>query len=345
MKFENIHTIRYMGTKANLLDFIAPEILAITPTDGTVCDLMAGTNSIGYSLKPFFKIITNDVQKYSLTIANALIKNQEFTINSFSAIDQLENYYIDNLKNRFFHFFEDYYSDTYFSKDQCAAIDAIRYAISKLRNPTLQDLYLSALMGTMCLAQSTTGHFAQYMPKENPRVQALRAINIWNEFVSRCNDYNTISVSKFKNECYCTDFHNLLTDGVLDEVNTLYVDSPYTQEQYSRFYHVLETVVKYDSPKVEFKAKYRSDRFMSKFCYKKTVRNEFESILQFASHKNINIVISYSNKSIMPIDDLLKLCGKYYYNIQCKTKGYKHSTQGKGSLGRIEYLLILQESI
>ena len=50
MTFKNIHTIRYMGTKANLLDFIIPEIQAITPEGGTVCDLMAGTNAVGYAL-------------------------------------------------------------------------------------------------------------------------------------------------------------------------------------------------------------------------------------------------------------------------------------------------------
>ena len=341
--FENIHTIRYMGTKANLLDFIIPEIQKVTPKDGTVCDLMAGTNSVGYSLKPFFKIITNDVQEYSRTIARALILNQEYTINSFSAIEQLEHDYRKNLSERHFNFFEECYSDTYFSKEQCIAIDSVRYAISRLRNPILQDLYLSALMSTMCLAQSTPGHFAQYMPKEHPRVQPLRAIDIWNDFVTRCNDYNSISVSKFKNECYCMDFHDLFANGAIDNINTLYVDSPYTQEQYSRFYHVLETLVKYDSPEVKHKAKYRTDRFMSKFCYKKSVSDEFESILRFASPKNINIVISYSNKGVMPIEELEKLCSKYYPKVKSKFKDYKHSTQGKGSMGRLEYLLVLQK--
>ena len=133
--FNNIHTIRYMGTKANLLDFIVPEIQAITPLGGTVCDLMAGTNAVGYSLKPFFKIISNDVQEYSYTIANALIFNQQWTINSTSAVEQLKEQYNYNQKHQFYHFFTEYYSDTYFSKEQCIEIDSIRYAISKLNNP------------------------------------------------------------------------------------------------------------------------------------------------------------------------------------------------------------------
>lgn len=62
-----------------------------------------------------------------------------------------------------------------------------------------------------------------------------------------------------------------------------------------------------------------------------------------ASPKNINIVISYSNKGVMPIEELEKLCSKYYPKVKSKFKDYKHSTQGKGSMGRLEYLLILQK--
>lgn len=341
MTFKNIHTIRYMGTKATLLDFIVPEIISITPKGGTVCDLMAGTNAIGYSLKPYFKIITNDVQEYSHTIAKALVLNQQWTIDSDTAIKQLKENYDYNQCNSIYHFFKECYADTYFSEAQCQEIDSIRYAIAKLENETLQNLYLSALMGAMCVAQSTPGHFAQFMPKDHPRVQSLRAINIWNEFQMHCNDYKSLTFSQYNNECYCADFHNLFANNTLHGIDTLYVDSPYTQEQYSRFYHVLETLVKYDSPKVQFKAKYRSDRFMSKFCYKKTVGNEFESILQYGKEHDTNIVISYSNKGVMPIDKLEALCLKYYPKVECYHKDYKHSTQGKGSMGRLEYLLIL----
>ena len=332
-----------MGTKANLLDFIIPEIIAVTPRNGTVCDIMAGTNAIGYSLKPYFKIITNDVQEYSYALAIALIENQNFIINSDSATTDLKENFNINQENGAYHLFKDCYADTYFSEAQCQEIDSIRYAIDKLETKTLKYLYLAALMGTMCLAQSTPGHFAQFMPKDHPRVQTLRAINIWNEFQIRCNDYNSVTFSKFKNKCYCSDFHKLLINETLNEANTLYIDSPYTQEQYSRFYHVLETVVKYDYPEVQFKAKYRQDRFMSKFCYKKSVANEFETIIQYGKEHNMNMVISYSNKGVMPIESLEALCSHYYPKVECKYKDYKHSTQGKGSTGRLEYLLILQK--
>jgi adenine-specific DNA methylase len=116
MKFDNIQTIRYMGTKSKLLDFIIPEILQITPENGTVCDLLAGSNAISYALKRYRRVITNDIQEYSYAISIALIVNQFCTISKNSAINNLSNNIKANLKQKYYHFFEDTYSYTYFSK-------------------------------------------------------------------------------------------------------------------------------------------------------------------------------------------------------------------------------------
>ncbi len=42
-------TIRYTGNKSKLLDFIVPELLALTNTGDVICELMAGTNSVTYA--------------------------------------------------------------------------------------------------------------------------------------------------------------------------------------------------------------------------------------------------------------------------------------------------------
>ena len=49
--YDNIQTIRYMGNKNKLLDFIIPEIEKITTPKSIVCDLMSGTNCIGINWK------------------------------------------------------------------------------------------------------------------------------------------------------------------------------------------------------------------------------------------------------------------------------------------------------
>lgn len=58
-----------------------------------------------------------------------------------------------------------------------------------------------------------------------------------------------------------------LTDSVV------YLDAPYKREEYSRYYHALETMVKYDYPSSENKghicSKSKGERFATEFFTKK----------------------------------------------------------------------------
>lgn len=342
--YDNIQTIRYMGNKNKLLDFIIPEIEKITTPKSIVCDLMSGTNCIGYALKSRYTIYANDVQKYSECIAKALIENNLVTISKKSCKEDLEENYRKNLKEMEYNFFYKTYSDTYFSDLQCKDIDSIRFAIEQINDENKRDLYLTALMSVMCKVQSTTGHFAQYMPKYHKRIIPLRNMNVWNEFISKCDDFKQIINNKMNNKSFNLDYKKLIKLDEMKKVETFYLDSPYSGEQYSRFYHILETIVKYDNPEVSYKAKYRNDRFMSDFCYKSKASNEFENIIKYCKINNSNLVISYSNKGVISCEELEALCRKCYDDVEVKTYDYKHSTQGKGNNELLEYLYILRRS-
>lgn len=327
----HLDTIRYMGIKTNLLEYIIPAIQSVTPNNGTVLDIMAGSNAVAYALKDLYKVYTNDIQEFSHTISNAVIVNQTETISSNSAkADLLYNYNINN-KNKEFSFFKETYSYTYFSQKQCEDIDSIRFAIEKIDNTFKRDLYLLALMGAMCKVQSTPGHFAQYMPSDHARIIPLQKMNLFEEFLGKCDLYSHLVFSDKENKAFCMDFHDLLKSQNIVDVDTIYLDSPYTQEQYSRFYHILETVVKYDYPEVNFKAKYRNDRFQSSFCYKGRVEQEFETIFDYCKTNSKNLVISYSDKGLLDVTALQELANRYFQKTDLMYIDYKHSTQGKGS--------------
>ena len=93
--YNTIKTIRYMGNKNKLLNFIIPEIINNSSKDDIICELMAGTNCVSYALKDKRKIYTNDIQYYSYIIS--LIKNNSKFISSESAIKDLEEKYKINL--------------------------------------------------------------------------------------------------------------------------------------------------------------------------------------------------------------------------------------------------------
>lgn len=328
-----------MGIKTNLLEYIIPEIKSITPSGGTVLDIMAGSNAVSYALKEFFTVFTNDIQTYSYAISKAIIENQSVTISAASAKKDLLSFYNDNLSSKHYHYFEDTYSFTYFSDKQCIDIDALRYAIEQIEDENLKNLYLFALMGAMCKVQSTPGHFAQFMPATHSRIIPLQNMNLLDVFYDKCDLYSELFFNDKKNKAYNMDFHDLLTCTEIPKVDTIYLDSPYTQEQYSRFYHILETVVKYDYPEVNFKAKYRNDRFQSNFCYKGKVETEFIFIFEYCQKTSTNLLISYSNKGLVPVERLKDLASSYFSSVSLQYIDYKHSTQGKGSNKLKEILL------
>ena len=337
--YDSIPTIRYMGTKTKLLNYIIPCIDSVTPKNGTVCDIMAGSNAVSYALKRNYSVYTNDIQKYSEVISNALIINQDTVISSISAKEDLYDLYIFNLQEQEFDYFKKTYSGTYFSENQCCSIDSIRYSISKVQDKNKFNLYLLALMNTMCKVQSTPGHFAQFMPSTHKRIIPLQNMDVWDEFLKSCNYYSDFTFSNFNNHCFCGDYKKLLIDDSLKNVDTIYLDSPYSQEQYSRFYHILETIVKYDYPEVHFKAKYRDDRFMSDFCYKSKVLDEFKTILEYCNKTQKNLVISYSTNGVLPHKELFEVCKLFFKNCKLEEINYSHSTQGKGS-NKIKEILI-----
>ena len=186
-------------------------------------------------------------------------------------------------------------------------------------------------MNAMCLVQSTPGHFAQFMPSQHNRIIPLQKMNLWQEFLKKCDKYSNIHHTTNENKAFCCDYKDLFKTDSLKNIDTIYLDSPYSQEQYSRFYHILETVVKYDNPVVNFKAKYRENRFLSGFCYKSKVEKEFVNIFDFCRTNNINLVISYSNKAVFPINKLENLCKQYFKCVNRQDINYNHSTQGKGN--------------
>ncbi len=336
---DKLNTIRYMGNKTHLLEYIIPAIKKITPKNGTVLDIMAGSNVVAYALKREFTIYTNDVQEYSYVISCASIVNQKEQISSITAKELEPDYYL-NVSKKHYNFFEKTYSNTYFSKQQCIDIDSIRYAIEKLESVERKNLYLVALMGAMCKVQSTTGHFAQFMPSNHKRIIPLQKMNLYQEFLGKCDLYSNLLLTERTNKAFCMDYKDLLKNAqIMGDVDTIYLDSPYTQEQYSRFYHILETLVKYDSPTVNYKAKYRENRFQSEFCYKGKVEDSFKNIITYCTKNHKGLVISYSNTALLDIEKLMSLCRKNFTKVELQEIQHKHSTQGKG-LNTVKEILI-----
>jgi len=341
---QTLQVMRYMGNKQKLLPQIVSEVGRLAKPGSIVVDLMAGTHSVGYALKDTYRVFANDVQAYTVPIGNALLRSDGLRLDSKNAADELEQAYRENLSTKTFDFFASEYADTYFSPEQCAQIDSIRYAIEQRKDDDAYYMYMTALIYAACLTQSTPGHFAQFMPSDHPRVQPLREMCIWQEFLKKIDEME-IHPGCQDNYVFAGTWQDFFA---LQEVKSessdfgvIYVDPPYSQEQYSRFYHLLETLVLYDEPETAHKARYRADRYKSNFCYRNRVEKEFDDL--FGTIKECcecPVLVSYGSKGLLPKDDLLSLCMKYFDEVTLKEIPYPHSTLGKGTVpDNLEYLI------
>lgn len=332
---DKIYTMRYMGSKIKLLDFVIPIIESLCNDGDTIIDLMAGTHSVGYALKPNHRIICNDIQEYSRNIGVALIENNGVSLTK----DEALQVYNSVEKDSKYNLFEKFYSDTYFSKEQCVDIDKIRHAADLQENEIRKALILTGLMYAMGYCQSSAGHFAQYMPKDNPRIQNLRKLSIKDSFVSWFSNAK-VSNTPYENVVLAEDYSDLLSEDVAKEAKVVYLDPPYSEAQYSRFYHLLETMVKYDFPALKYKGLYREDRFQSNFCYKNRVGDEFEKVARLCKENGSSLVISYSDKGLIGIDELTKILKCHYDSVDIHSKAYKHSMQGRGMTDSLHEIVI-----
>lgn len=191
--------IKYMGSKASLLPFIATGIESLGDThDRPLVDLFAGAGALAGGFGHRFDMVVNDIQVYSEVLCSSYLNKATHmgrfdivdmaraqvsrmrkwlpeglaypkspTLDQFNAIEALNQSLIERESPESHHLFTRYYSGTWWSADQCIWIDSIRAVLQALfdqRKITQNDYYLGlgALMHAVAYASQGTGHFAQY---------------------------------------------------------------------------------------------------------------------------------------------------------------------------------------
>lgn len=162
-----------------------------------------------------------------------------------------------------FCLFTCYFANTYFGLRQAIEVDSLRYAIEKINDEKCKQWALGALIATLSALGSTFGgHFAQprfrnskdYRIENLSRVLELRSLSVMHEFSVRL-----IKLAEASESCVYPvitldgPWQKALTelDKILPKASSevlVYVDAPYKRDEYSRYYHVLETVVRYSYP-------------------------------------------------------------------------------------------------
>lgn len=274
---------------------------------------------------------------------------------------------VDSIKQtNDFYLFTTYYATNYYGIIQALDIDCLIKIITSCF-PQYRNVLLSCLFYAMKeTVFSKDGHMAQplSLEKNQSRLFIQRKKNVYELFIKKFKEYITMPLSKFsgKNTVFNLNFEDLLDEKIFSNVGLVYADPPYTDMQYSRYYHLLNVAAKYEYPELTTtkngytKGLYTEGRYQSKLSQRSSAKNSLEKLISFCAHNNTNLAISYAypqdrekqatDRYTISIDELIKLAQKHYTSgrVNIVTQSYSHANHRNSKPKKVlEYLILCGE--
>ena len=318
-----INNRRYLGNKYKLLPFITKVVNEECSDIDSVADIFAGTGAVSSAFTEKL-LITNDLM-YSNYICNyAWFGAEEYDPQTI--IDCVVRY--NSLSDLEGNYMTENFSDTYFSRDDCAKIGYIREDIESLYendriNQRERAILITSLLYAMDKIANTCGHYDAY----RKGVVFEKTLEL---YVPLAEVHNTAD-----NQCYNTDANELVKDITADLV---YIDPPYNSRQYCDAYHLLENVARWEKPEV-FGVARKMDRstMKSKYCTQ-SATEAFEQLIGDIKAKYI--LLSYNNMAEKGNDrsnakisdqDIMRILEKKG-EVKVFSESYKAFTTGKSDI-------------
>lgn len=310
--------MNYIGSKKTIIDFISESIHKVVGEQPLeFCDLFAGTGCVGaYFKKQGYRIISNDLQHYSYVINRHLIQNHlEMPFNHLSdivpnllstpinkrrdivcdyltQIDGIEGFIFKNYSPASIRYSE--YERMYFTEENAKKCDAIRKKIedwyqNNLINENEYYFLASSLINSADKYANVLSVYGAFLKKF--RSKALKPFKlIPTELIINDQEHKVFNMDS-----------NELIEQI--ESDILYLDPPYNNRHYATNYHLLETISKYDTPKIYGKTGLREYTHQkSLYCYEDHARNSLEELINKSKSKYI--FVSYSNEGIISSKDI-----------------------------------------
>jgi adenine-specific DNA-methyltransferase len=354
-----IKSIRYSGSK----DKILPKITNILDNIdyATTLDGFSGSTRVSSLFKSLGKTShSNDLAIYSKVIAETYLLGRD---NKQELYDKIQ--YLNSLKP-----IDGWFTETYggewndgtsvqsdglkrpFYIDVTRKLDAIRDEIDKMYPNDCVDksILLTSLLIALDSRCNDLGHQVAYLKDWASRTQKPLMLEL-----------PTWTPDELKHKVTCNDVFDL--NGKYDLV---YFDPPYgtanqktktTRVRYFSYYHLWTTIVKNDKPKVFGAAKRREefssdtiDGAISDFEHLKdnVVIDSFRRLLTEFDTKYT--LISYSNRSKIPIDNLIDLVSDNQQLVDVHSFKHKENSQANSVINseykvrydeeNLEYLIL-----
>lgn len=311
---EGRNPLRYIGGKSLMIDYINEVIEENTVGVQTVIDIFSGSGVVAENFKrKGYRVYANDFLYFSYVLLRGTVGvNNKPEFKKLGIEDPIE--YLNNIdtnvsdKEKEGLFIYQNYSPhencerMYFQNKNAIKIDLIRQKIEEWNKKNLltEDEYfylLAALIAAVPYVSNIAGVYGAYLKHWDDRT---------------FNDLELVEPelidNGFQNLCYNKDANELIEEL---EADLLYCDPPYNQRQYLPNYHILETIARYDYPKIKGVTGLREYGKEEKSLYsmKTEAKKAFEDLISKAKCKYI--LVSYNNEGILQTEEIEEILKKY----------------------------------
>ncbi len=333
--------MRFIGNKELITSEIRDllEEKGLTNSGLTLFDAFCGTGAISDALKESFNIVANDMLRWCViyTRGRVCANNCFFENLGFDPFK-----YFNSNKKIVKGFFYKTYSPggskrMYFSIENAGRIDYFRTTIESWKDDVLineneYSFLMASLIESVSVVSNTAGVYGAFLKH-------------WDSRATKPIEFKKVNFnSSLHNEA---EFINSKLEDIVSEISCdiLYIDPPYTQNQYGTQYHLLETLVLYDNPSVSKITGSRSTTPM-RSDWSKDYKSHILLDKILAKTKAKHIVFSYSKDGFMS-KSFIEACLKRYGKTEtfvCKKLTYRKYTnfKSKEKNDHFEYLFYVE---
>jgi adenine-specific DNA-methyltransferase len=315
----NTQGVKYIGSKDKLIPFIKKAIEKTAVPSRTAIDVFTGTTRVAQALKCLgFSVYTSDLSWASECYAETFVSNKnnkhlQKIIDELNAIQPEEDWITKN--------YCDVIADgnvvRVWQKKNGMKADAIRNKIEKLNLEKWEkSTLITSLIFALDVVDNTCGVQQAYLKDWCQR-------SFKNLILKLPRAIDAPEGKHFTGDALRIDY---------PKADLAYLDPPYTAHSYATYYHIWDSIAKWDKPEVSLKTNRRIDRVsgsenfdieMSSLWNKKAeALSATKTLMERLPVKYI--ILSYNNEGIIKQEDLFSML-KEFRNIEVEEIDYKRN--------------------
>lgn len=296
---------KFIGSKYNLLEFIAGVVGERAPEARSVADLFCGTGVVAHHFASRgMRVIASDTLYHNWLATRCFIGGRPGEVNPGRIVALLEE--LGALEPVAGYCAREY-GGTYFTLENASRIDAIREAIASWAGAgAISEQEHAVLVTSLIYAAdkvaNTCGQYDAFLKHLGSEPYSADGVHRVDVMVYKRLELGVPAfLERTDSEVYCGDANDVVGRIACD---VLYLDPPYNSRQYVDNYHVLENIARWEKPPLKGKTR-KFDRGVLKSPYskKRTAAAALTDLIARADCRHI--LLSYNNEGIVPDETIL----------------------------------------